>query len=100
MTTQIKLRRDTAANWTSINPVLALGEPGIETDTRKIKYGDGSTVWTALAYSAGDANFSGSYIDLNNKPTIPTDISQLADSTGMLGSVSSIIDGGTATSFA
>lgn len=71
MATQIKLRRDTAANWTSINPVLALGEPGIEIDTRKIKYGDGTTAWTSLAYSAGDANFSGNYTDLSNKPTIP-----------------------------
>jgi hypothetical protein len=71
MATQIKLRRDTAANWTSINPVLALGEPGLEIDTRKIKYGDGTTAWTSLAYSAGDANFSGNYTDLSNKPTIP-----------------------------
>ena len=72
MATQIKLRRDTAANWTASNPVLALGEPGIETNTRKIKYGDGTTAWTALAYSAGDANFTGDYNDLTNKPTIPS----------------------------
>ena len=52
MTTQIRLRRDIAANWTSVDPVLALGEPGIETDTRKIKYGDGSTAWNLLEYSA------------------------------------------------
>jgi len=71
MATQIKLRRDTAANWTSTNPILALGEPGLEIDTRKIKYGDGTTAWTSLAYSAGDANFSGNYTDLSNKPTIP-----------------------------
>jgi hypothetical protein len=71
MATQIKLRRDTAANWTASNPVLALGEPGIETNTRKIKYGDGTTAWTALAYSAGDVNFSGDYNDLTNKPSIP-----------------------------
>jgi hypothetical protein len=31
MTTRIKLRRDTAANWASANPVLALGEPGYDT---------------------------------------------------------------------
>jgi hypothetical protein len=85
MATQIKLRRDTAANWTSTNPVLSLGEPGIEIDTRKIKYGDGSTAWTLLAYSAGDANFSGSYADLTNKPTIPADVSDLTDTTNLLG---------------
>ena len=46
----IRLRRDTAANWTSGNPVLALGEPGYETDTKKLKVGDGTTAWTSLAY--------------------------------------------------
>lgn len=51
-----RIRRDTAANWTSVNPVLKLGEPGLETDTRKVKYGDGSTAWNSLAYAYGDAN--------------------------------------------
>ena len=43
-------RRDTAANWTSANPTLLAGEIGIESDTNKIKIGDGSTAWTSLAY--------------------------------------------------
>jgi len=59
MSTTIKLRRDTAANWTSANPTLALGEPGLETDTRKIKYGDGTTAWTSLSYSYGDSQSGG-----------------------------------------
>jgi hypothetical protein len=46
----IQIRRDTAANWTSANPVLAQGELGAETDTSKIKIGDGSTAWSSLAY--------------------------------------------------
>ena len=46
----IRVRRDTAANWTSTNPVLALGEQGLETDTRKVKYGDGTTTWNSLGY--------------------------------------------------
>ncbi len=46
----IKTRRGTAAAWTSANPTLAAGEPGYETDTGKIKIGDGSTAWTSLAY--------------------------------------------------
>jgi hypothetical protein len=48
--TRIQLRHDTAANWTSTNPVLAVGEAGYETDTGKIKYGDGTTAWASLAY--------------------------------------------------
>ena len=50
---KIKLRRDLAATWTSQNPTLAAGEPGFETDTRKIKYGDGTTAWTSLSYAPG-----------------------------------------------
>lgn len=46
-----RIRRDEAADWASVNPVLALGEPGLETDTRKVKYGDGSTPWNSLGYS-------------------------------------------------
>ena len=55
MTTRIKLRRDTAANWTSTNPILAAGEPGLETDTGKIKYGNGVSRWNAIEHTGGDA---------------------------------------------
>lgn len=54
MTTRIKLRRDTAANWLLANPILAAGEPGLETDTGKIKYGDGVTHYADLAHAGGD----------------------------------------------
>jgi hypothetical protein len=53
MAQQIQLRRDTAANWTSADPVLASGEIGIETDTVKVKIGDGTTAWTSLSYFGG-----------------------------------------------
>lgn len=49
----VQIRRDVAANWTSANPTLANGEQGYETDTSKMKVGDGATVWTSLAYFAG-----------------------------------------------
>lgn len=48
--TQIKLRRDTSANFTSKNPVLGVGEPAYETDTKKLKIGDGTTSYTQLEY--------------------------------------------------
>ena len=54
MTTRIKLRRDTAFNWTTTNPILAAGEPGLETDTGKIKYGDGVTHYVDLPHAGGD----------------------------------------------
>jgi hypothetical protein len=48
--TVIKKRRSTAAQWTSVNPVLAAGEAGLETDTGLVKHGDGTTAWNSLAY--------------------------------------------------
>ena len=50
MASKIKFRRDTAANWTSINPTLGIGEPGYETDTGKLKIGTGALAWQALSY--------------------------------------------------
>ena len=52
MPTQIQLRRDTAADWTSNNPTLAAGEFGWESDTSKYKIGNGSTAWNSLAYAS------------------------------------------------
>ena len=52
MATKLQIRRDTAANWTSANPTLSAGEFGFETDTYKLKIGDGSTAWTSLDYYA------------------------------------------------
>jgi hypothetical protein len=53
--TQIQVRRGTASQWTSTNPTLAAGEWGFETDTGKVKIGNGSTAWNSLGYQgAGD----------------------------------------------
>jgi len=50
MATTIKFKKATAADWTSNNPVLASGEPGIETDTSKMKIGNGTQAWDVLTY--------------------------------------------------
>jgi hypothetical protein len=55
-----KQRRDTAANWTAENPTLLAGEIGIESDTGKIKIGNGSTAWASLGYQ-GIIPSSGTY---------------------------------------
>ena len=80
----IQIRRDTAANWTSANPTLAQGELGAETDTSKIKIGDGSTVWNSLgylvdtggyaAYSDTTANFTGTLQNGGSNVVVDTDI--------------------------
>lgn len=64
MTTRIQLRRATAASWTSVNPILALGEAGVETDTYKIKVGNGVDTWANLAY------FVHSWNDVTGKPAV------------------------------
>lgn len=55
---QILLRADTAANWISVNPVLGSGEVGLELDTARLKIGDGSSAWSALAYGRVDLSVS------------------------------------------
>lgn len=61
MASKIQLRRDTAANWTSVNPVLASGEIGFITDTNKLKIGNGSTAFNSLSFFNG--NLTGSVLD-------------------------------------
>ena len=55
----VKVKRATAARWASQNPVLAAGEIGYETDTRKMKLGDGTSSWTQLSYLVADGTGSG-----------------------------------------
>jgi hypothetical protein len=84
MASIIQIRRDTASNWTSANPTLAQGELGIETDTLKVKAGDGSTAWTSAsylidtggyaAYSDTTANFTGTLQNGGSNVVVDTDI--------------------------
>lgn len=53
MAIQIQLRRGTAAEWTTANPILAQGEFGYESDTTKFKVGSGTASWSALSYASG-----------------------------------------------
>jgi len=63
---RILLRRDTAANWTSGNAVLASGEIGYETNTGKFKIGNGSTAWNSLGYSIASNISSATLNDLGD----------------------------------
>jgi hypothetical protein len=71
MANRIQLRRGTAAEWTTANPILAQGEPGIESDTGKQKFGNGVTAWSGLPYaSKGDQGIPGVADDLSVKDLI------------------------------
>lgn len=53
---KILFRRDTASNWNTANPVLSAGEIGLESNTNKIKLGDGTTHWQDLDYFFGSVD--------------------------------------------
>jgi hypothetical protein len=58
---RIFLRRDSAANWASENPVLSVGEPGFQTDpgNQLFKIGDGTTPWNSLSQFQGPTGATG-----------------------------------------
>lgn len=46
----IILRHDESTKWMINNPILALGEYGVEDDTHRIKRGDGRSKWADIPY--------------------------------------------------
>jgi len=61
---------NTAANFTSNNPILLLGQKGIETDdlltAPKFKIGNGVTAWNSLPYANSGGGGGGSYVPYTN----------------------------------
>ena len=49
-------RHNLSTIWSDVNPILARGELGFETDTGSLKVGDGSTHWNNLAYITNGLN--------------------------------------------
>jgi len=47
---RIQLRSDRAAAWAIADPILRQGEPGAESDTGRMKVGDGVKSWSDLPY--------------------------------------------------
>ena len=72
---RLQLRADTAANWIANNPVLLANELGRETDTGKIKIGNGSLSWSSLAYQP----FGGQITNADISATAEIAVSKLAD---------------------
>ena len=72
---QLKLRQDTSSGWSAVNPILLAGELGRESNTGKIKIGDGSTAWNSLAYQPFGALITNADISA----TAEIAVSKLAD---------------------
>ena len=49
---RVQLRRGTIAQWTAANPTLLAGEAGYETDTGRLRIGDGTTAFLSLPYAS------------------------------------------------
>lgn len=47
-------RRDTAEEWSKVNPILDKGEWGYDTTNDKIKLGNGTDAWNDLTYFSGE----------------------------------------------
>jgi hypothetical protein len=90
MATKIQVRRDSSADWTTINPVLSEGEIGFETNTGKFKIGNGSSVWSSLDYFGGEVDLSG-YLTISSASTI------YATKTYADNAVSSLVDSAPST---
>lgn len=73
----IQIKRGTAASATANNPILADGEFGYETDTSKIKVGDGVTAWNSLPYLEVEADVAAAIIAASSK-SAPVDADQFA----------------------
>lgn len=69
--TLIQLRRGTAAAWTTANPILHVGEPGVELDTGYEKIGDGETPWVDLGYTKGTGSGGAGIVEQDDPPSSP-----------------------------
>ena len=49
--TTIRLRRGTSVEWAASSDALSQGEMGFDTTIKKIKIGDGSTLWNGLSWT-------------------------------------------------
>lgn len=79
-------RNDVAANWTAVNPILLKGEIAVESDTGKVKVGDGATAWNSLAYlsSSGGAGAWGSITGtLSSQTDLQNALNTKADTTAV-----------------
>ena len=85
---QLQLRQDSASVWTSNNPTLSIGEVGVESDTLKMKVGNGFTAWTSLAYVNTTSSLWGTASWANNAIT-----SAFVTASNVNGSVNSAYSG-------
>ena len=88
---QIRSDAFTAARWAAVNPILQLGEIGYETDTNKLKVGDGVTEWNDLGYVGGGSSLpdqdghAGEFLTTDGTDASWATVDALPDQTGHSG---------------
>ena len=86
MAIKLQLRRGTASQWTTTNPLLSEGELGLELDTGKFKIGNGTQNWNALVYASGIQGPTGpAGVAGANGATGPAGVNGVAGPTGERG---------------
>ena len=71
----IQVRGDTSTNWSITNPVLGIREIGLETDTRYIKFGNGSSSWNTLPYQTIPSSRVTGFENVNNTSDVNKPVS-------------------------
>lgn len=74
----------TSTQWVTNNPVLANGDEGIETDTNRVKIGNGTTDWNDLPYVSSGL-WLGSTTPIDTYPTSVFDVETIVLSTPLTG---------------
>lgn len=85
LTIPIQVKKASSTSWNAVNPVLKLGEPGLETDSGNLKFGDGVSTWSALGYFTGlgfTAASSGANSNITSLSGLTTALSVAQGGTG------------------
>lgn len=93
--TRLQVRRGSASGWTSANPTLYAGEIGYETDSGRLKIGDGTTAWTSLDYNVvvPTGFLAGSGLSVSVAADGSTVTYSLSDPTIQVSDITDFVDG-------
>lgn len=76
VTARVTVRKGTAVQWQLSNPILLDGEMAYESDSTKLKVGDGESAWNDLDYyKVGDGEVPGTFN--HNKTVFPEEVNSV-----------------------
>lgn len=77
----IQFKRQHSMMWEQVNPILKMGEPGFESDTGRVKIGDGIKQWNDLGYLSLNKSDDGVILE-TDIGTVTTDMLATRSVTG------------------